>query len=339
MLTAAGDPPPDVLSRGINVTHWFRYPPSRDPAALRAYMSDSALDGLKRIGFSFVRLPVQPDLLAVPGALSSAVSRIQRHGLAVVVALFADGWRIEADPAERQRLLATWHTLAPILRQFSRATTFPEILNEPVFVGDAGGWARLQHAALAEIRAAMPAHTIVLTGADWGSISGLLAAPPEPDPRVVYSIHIYEPAELTALGAYRPGLDAKAMARLPFPVTELAACQSIAAGADDAPTADLMRFYCLQHWDVPKVTSRIEEAGAWGRLHHVRVLAGEFGASERLNQSARLAWIRTVRQGSEQAGIGWALWGYDDSMGFAVNPQEGLRDLDPQLLGALGLNH
>jgi hypothetical protein len=338
LLGAAADPEPGVLSRGVNVTHWFRYPPSRDPAALRNYLSDRALDELKRVGFSIVRIPVQPDLLAAPGALAHAIAQVQRHGLAVVVALFADGWHPETDGADRHRLLATWHALAPMLQRFDPAVTFPEILNEPVFAGDRDGWAELQHQALAEIRRALPAHTIVLTGADWGGIGGLLALAPEPDARVVYSIHLYEPAELTALGTYRPGLDAEAMARLPFPVTDLAACQATATVARDAPTADLMRFYCLQRWDVPKVVGRIAEAGAWARRNHVRVFAGEFGASRRLNNAARLAWITTTRQAFEQSGIGWALWGYDDSMGFALSPQGDRRSPDPLLLNALGLH-
>ena len=72
LLAAAGEPPSAVLRRGINITNWFRFPPSRDPAALRAYLSDAALDELKRIGFTFVRLPVQPDLLRGPEALADA---------------------------------------------------------------------------------------------------------------------------------------------------------------------------------------------------------------------------------------------------------------------------
>ena len=106
------------------------------------------------------------------------------------------------------------------------------------------------------IRAALPTNTIVLTGADWGSIDGLLSLPPEPDPNVIYSFHLYEPAELTALGAYRTGLDAAAMARLPFPVTDEGACEATAGSTGDPPTADLMRFYCAQHWDVAKLTAQ-----------------------------------------------------------------------------------
>ena len=256
LLAAAGEPPSAVLRRGINITNWFRFPPSRDPAALRAYLSDAALEELKRIGFTFVRLPVQPDLLAAPDALADAVARVQRHGLAVVVALFA-----EANPADRAKLLATWRSLAPALRRLDPAATFPEVLNEPVFAGDPAAWARLQHEAVMAIRASLPANTIVLTGADWGSVRGLLALPPESDPNVIYSFHLYDPAELTALGAYRPGLDAGSMARLPFPATDQAACLATADTARDPPTAYLMRFYCAQHWDVAKITARIAEAG------------------------------------------------------------------------------
>jgi hypothetical protein len=47
LLAAAGEPPSAVLRRGINITNWFRFPPSRDPAMLRAYLSDTALAGLQ----------------------------------------------------------------------------------------------------------------------------------------------------------------------------------------------------------------------------------------------------------------------------------------------------
>ena len=168
-------------------------------------------------------------------------------------------------------------------------------------------------------------------------VDGLLSLPPEPDANVIYSFHLYEPVELTALGAYRTGLDTDAMARLPFPVTDEGACKAIAGSTGDPPTADLMRFYCAQHWDVAKLTARIAAAAAWGRRHQVPVLAGEFGASQHLNAPARLAWLTGVRTAFEQNTIGWALWGYDDLMGLARHPPNDHRRLDPDLLHALGL--
>jgi endoglucanase len=73
-------------------------------------------------------------------------------------------------------------------------------------------------------------------------------------------------------------------------------------------------------------------------LHHVPVLAGEFGASAALNPAARLAWLRTVREAFEARRIGWALWGYDDVMGFAVaRPPASRPVLDRAVLAALGM--
>ena len=133
---AHADALPAVLRRGINITNWFRFPPSRDPAALRGYLDDTAMGGLRRAGFTFVRLPVQPELLAAPGvpaALVEAVARLERHGLAVIVTLHPGDWHLETVAGDRARLVAFWRSTAPLLRRFDPAMTFPEVLNEPVF--------------------------------------------------------------------------------------------------------------------------------------------------------------------------------------------------------------
>jgi hypothetical protein len=91
------------------------------------------------------------------------------------------------------------------------------------------------------------------------------------------------------------------------------------------------------------VAERIETAADWGRRHGAAVLLGEFGAARALNAPARLAWLRAVRTASEARGIGWALWGLDDTMGFdAPRPPGRMGDglapaLDAAILAALGL--
>ena len=329
-----------ALRHGVNITGWFRFPASRDPAVLRAWLSDTAMRDLHSAGFSFVRLAVDPILLDEAGirtALADSVRRLQRAGLAVVVSLHPVNWHLETEPEDRARLRAAWQVLGLALRPLDPELTFPEILNEPVFPNDPAGWQALQHQVLAVIRVSLPGNTVVLTGQDWGSIGGLLAMVPETDPNVVYSFHFYDPAELTALAAYRPGLDQSALARLPYPA-DGPACEAAAAQAADAPTSGLMRYYCTLHWDRARIEAAIGKAAGWARDHHATLLAGEFGASARLNRSARLAWLRDVRTISEAAGIGWALWGYDDVMGFAVSRPPGARPmLDRDVLAALGL--
>lgn len=330
---------PVKLVRGINITGWFRFPVSRMPAKLAAYLSDQALADIRTAGFDFVRLSVDPAVVDTqPDVLVAAIRRIQRQGLTVVVSPHPQDWHLESDAADRQRLRTFWKTLAPALRPLDPARTVPEVLNEPVFPGDPAAWASLQHLVLADIRQALPNATVVLTGQDWGSIGGLLAAPLEDDANVLYSFHFYDPTELTSLAAYRTGLDRAALARLPFPVDAKSNCQATAERSADAATRELMRYYCALGWDVPHITTVIERAATWGRQHHVQLLAGEFGASAALNPAARMAWLKTARDAFESSGVGWALWGYDDVMGLAVSRPPGVRPgLDPAVLTALGM--
>jgi hypothetical protein len=368
--SAIAAPPPArlaALRQGINITGWFRYPASRDPAALRTWLSDVAMDDLKRAGFTFVRLAVDPAILdgaPVRQVFLDQVRRLQRHGLAVIVSPHPVSWNVDTNPADRARFVAFWHDLAPELRGLPPSMTFPEVLNEPVFHDDPAAWRDLQNDLRATIRAALPDDTIILTGQDWGSIAGLLALTPNgagpnkdhpneaaqdapapnadgltADGNVVYSFHFYDPAELTSLAAYRPGLDRDALARLPFPQTSPKSCQSAADSTRDAATRDLIRFYCATGWDTDHVRSRLLAAVSWARLHGAALLAGEFGASAALNPAARLAWLRLVRETCAANGIGWALWGYDDVMGFAIRrPPENRPHLDRSVLEALGMH-
>ncbi|MDR3535936.1 MAG: cellulase family glycosylhydrolase [Acetobacteraceae bacterium] len=336
-------PPPDriaTLQRGINLTGWFRFPASLDPVALRHWIGDDAIAALHRTGFGFVRLAVDPAVLSAPGvpaALVEAIRRLQHAGLAVVVALHPDGWHLEIDPSDRARLFDAWHLLGLLLASLDPRLTVPELLNEPVFPGDPGGWQQLQHRLLGALRQTLPEHTVVLTGNDWGSVNGLLAMTPEVDPDVLYSIHLYDPAELTSMAAWRGALDRTALARLPFPTTDEGACRA-AADRTDPDTAGVIQYYCAQHWDATRVTAKLAAAAAWGRRYAIPILLGEFGATAALNQPARLAWLRSMRSAAEAARMPWALWGYDDIMGLNIRRPPGMSpSLNPAVLQALGL--
>ncbi len=337
--------PPDrqvaLLQRGVNITGWFRFPASQAPDALARWMTDEAMADLRRTGFTFVRLAVDPTLLDAPrvrDAAVNAICRLQKQGLAVIVSPHPNGWHLETEAADRARLKAFWRAMGLALRRCDPVLTIPEILNEPVFPGDPSGWAGLQHAILSNIRAILPASTVVLTGQDWGSIGGLMALQPEADQNVVYSFHFYDPAELTALAAYKPDLDRAALARLPFPVDNPSDCMSAARWTSHAATTDMIRYYCASKWDRDAIDRRVNAARSWAHGHGAALIAGEFGATTELNDAARLAWLSTARHAFETADIGWALWGYDDIMGFALQrPPQGRPLLNKDVLGSLGL--
>lgn len=343
-LPARSAPAPDrvaVLKRGLNITGWFRFPSSRDPAALRQWLSDAAIKDIAAAGFTFVRLATDPAVLETPAIRDvwfEQIRRLQRVGLGVMISPHPVGWNLDTSTADQARLEAFWRDIKPSLKALPPRLTFAELLNEPVFRADPPAWWRLQRRLLTAVRAALPAHTIVLTGQDWGGIGGLLTLPPEPDGNVVYSFHFYDPPELTSLAAYRPGLDRAALARLAFPSAEPARCELAAAGSGDTATRELIRFYCATGQDEAKIRSRLTQAADWAARNKTVLVAGEFGASAALNPAARIAWLSLVRETCEAAGIGWALWGYDDVMGFNISrPPPPRPVLDRSLRGALGL--
>jgi hypothetical protein len=330
-----------ALRRGINITHWFRFPNNEEPAYLRTYLSDADVARLKLCGFTFVRLAVQPELMrsdpARMDALTEAIGRIQQHGLGVMVGWHPQTWHLESSPRQQVDLKNLWKQLAPRLRSFDARLIFPEILNEPVF-SDTKQWEALQRDLLSGIRRILPHDTVVLSGGHWGAADGLLALTPVADDNVVYSFHTYEPPVLTTLGAFEPGLDHRALTRLPFPASADRDCESAEHAAADQRTREVIRFYCAERWSPAKLDAAIREVGEWSRQHRVTVVAGEFGASSELPPRVRLAWVSAMRTALERQGIGWALWGYDDSMGFDIRPGGDVRALDPALLHALGLH-
>jgi endoglucanase len=334
-----------VLRRGLNITNWFRFPASAEPTRLRGYLPDAAMAEIRAAGFTFVRLCIQPQVLLRPdgsldparlAVLLEAVERLQRTGLGVIVDAHPESWYPEDHPEHRQALFDFWRGMAPALRRFDPSRTFIEVLNEPIFRNHAI-WAALQLEVLAAIRTVLPLHTVILTGADWGSLEGLQQLRPVRDTRVIYSVHDYTPGILAGLGSFEQGIDADALARLPFPVTNAAACRAAVAGSSHVHTREVGEYYCGEGWNAARLRERLSTAAAWGRKHGAPVMILEFGAHARLNQPARLAYFRAFGDAAEREGLGWALWGYGDIMGFPARPGPLPAQLDPAVLRALGV--
>ena len=129
---------------------------------------------------------------------------------------------------------------------------------------------------------------------------------------MICSFHFYEPWLLTTLGAYQPGLEIDRLSRTALSGRRSRGlCGPACRRADPSPANSW--DHCHSDWDAARLRSRFRQAAEWGRRNQAALLAGEFGARNRLNRPARLTWMRAVRSGLEAEGIGWALWGYADS--------------------------
>ena len=230
-------------------------------------------------GYGTVRLPVrasahwdgriEPAFLA---RIGEVIGWTEEEGVQVILDLHHFR-ALYADPAGNEaKLLAIWDELAATFA--GRVLAF-KIVNEPEPPLTAARALALQVEALDVIRRHDPSAWVILTGAEWGGIDGLLDLPPLPeDPRLVRSFHYYEPFAVTHQGATWTGRD------LP-PVTWGTAADRAALAAD---------FERLP-------------SGA-------PLFLGEFGMHLSADPATRRAWLSEVVAQAEARGIPWCVWGF-----------------------------
>ena len=309
------------LSRGVNLSRWFRYPTTDSESHFRAFITDADLDLLVAMGVTCVRFAADPAYLLrgeLPDSqrlawIDEAVSRMTLRGLVVVFDYHDESRRIESGPAAVASLERTWAALAAHFnRTTSPAQVLLEIFNEPVFDRDPAAWFPIRRRLAAVIRGAAPRHTVVAGGPNWSSLDGLLHSEPLADDNVLYTFHFYEPFAFTHQGA--PWVDGavRAMAGVRYP-------------GPDGTRRDM--------------AGRIGRAAEWGRRWGVSLWAGEFGSYPAVAPVRdRLLWMHDVRTVFEDNGIGWAVWSYDESLGLDRRvTSSGAITLDWPAAAALGL--
>jgi endoglucanase len=345
------------LAKGVNLSHWFWLPEGGAFADPKYFSKDDAA-ALKSAGITHVRLPIDPGRFFTggPGVLNrantkkviDAVDMILAADLAVVVDVHASGTPSEKkydkdlhDPANEEAkkleaaFLENWGALASALAEKDPGRVFLEILNEPVYDKRAARWHEIQAKVAGAIRAKAPRHTIIATGTQWGSLSGLIELKPLSDANVVYSFHFYEPHTFTHQGATWGSDNWKHLKSVPYPGTPDAVA-AVLDGIKDPAARGEVKWYGDQGWNADKIGKRIGKAAAWAKEHGVAVWCGEFGAIRNAPPTARAAWIRDVRAACETNGIGWCMWDYG-GMFALTSGGKGKRMLDPDTAGALSL--
>jgi endoglucanase len=348
------------LRKGINIMGWFWYAPENEEE-IDYYISDEELRLLKRLGFTFIRLPIDlgfvydpssPNLLKASGVahIEQAVARIMENELAVIIDLHSTSiddannanysGKLE-DPAFVEQFIAFWRSFAGHWSRFSPKWVFFEAMNEPVFQDNTELWPPIQQALLSAMREAAPNHTFLATGALWSSIETLEALTPLDDPNIVYNFHFYEPFAFTHQGATWAGDAVISLRDVPYPSSPsniAAPLADLIAVAPEAFNAHNMLFaYGQDSWNKEKIAESIGRASRWAKEHGVALLCNEFGAyAEYAPARDRQQWVEDTRTTLESFGIGWAMWEYHLGFGFAT--REGTKVmLDRGLVKALGL--
>jgi aryl-phospho-beta-D-glucosidase BglC (GH1 family) len=343
--------PPDRLerlARGINVTRWFWNPEEmdRDDDHRQSWISDAQLRHLRAMGFTSVRLPIEPTWVVSldrpgevdPGLLADLDAAIARMNAAdLLVSVEIHGWgapwqdALRDDPATQDALIATWRTIAAHLAETSDPDMVVlEVLNEPALASAL--WQPIADRAVAAIREAAPDHTILVGPGLWNGIDGLADFRPPPDPNQVIVIHVYDPFLFTHQNATYAG-DVGFAVGIPYPNDRRDGCDHL----PDFGRAlrDWVTGYCTtETWNAEAMIERVGIAADWAEIHGgVPLVANEFGVMPVAPYRDRLTWLRDARVAFEHHGIGWALWGWDD--GFGLDAKAHGTDLE--VIEALGL--
>lgn len=352
---AADDSRYQRFSRGVNLPSWFWLNSGPlQPLEKRYSTEDLAL--IQRLGFSYVRVPVdmaniyapdredrlQPEALEL---LLAGLKKIIESGLAVNFDLHSISQEaggsdysgpLGKDAAFTEEFFFFWEKLAEKLSAFDPDWLIIEPMNEPVFLGEEHCWPPIQKQLIARIRAKLPHHTILATGAFWSNLSTLLALEPLDDPGVWYCFHFYEPHIFTHQGAHWSSELVKKLRRLPYPSSPEAVRKAVSLVKEEN-LKKALQLYGEERWDGAKIEDRIRKAAEWADKHRVRLICNEFGAYRiYCLPPYRIAWIRDVRTALEKYGISWAMWEFDGSFGLVFRKNK-KATVDKPLARALGL--
>jgi len=307
--------------RGIGISHamaWapidrltgdFVFPPFDPGNAL----THDELQTLRRTGFDFVRLAVDPGPFlqlqglrrdALDDILMDCVSRILAARLSVVVDFHPSD--LHPDYTARaltaglntplyQSYLRMLERTARLLDRLHSLKVAIEPMNEPPRPPDV--WQPMLEAAYAAVRRGSTNLPVVLDGGQEASATALLAmrtAAFAQDPAVLFSFHYYDPYQFTHQGA--PWNDARYLADVPYPALARPAADSLGAtaGAIDATNLaegekssayrDAQRHlesYRRSGFDGNAIANSFAQIANWARSQGVapnRVMLGEFGA-------------------------------------------------------------
>ena len=282
--SALAAPPEAViakLKRGVNLSHWWWLPSERDEAEIERAIGEDDVRLIKAAGLTHVRIPIDPTLFIREdnGLNSSNIDRFRRSikrftdaKIAVVIDAHPMGTtatRMLAKDNPKKwidELDAFWRAFAAALKDTSPELVLIELLNEPNGLKDGDDWPAAQERLRKTVRAALPRHTIILTGEDWGSIDGLLKLAPakDADTNVVYSIHFYEPHTFTHQGATWGSPAWKDIRDLKYPFDKANTEAAIVASPNDS-AVKMLKWYAKEQWNPKAIRERFAKAKKWER--------------------------------------------------------------------------
>ncbi len=340
-----------ILAKGINVS-------SRYQADNFRQIEDSELAEIQQMGFRHIRVPIEPlvlvrDLKPTPGsekvlaALDDLVARAtQKYNLGVVIDYHPLGEYQKLNPEGTPQDLGTsklfWQLVTAKLNKHGADMVFYEVYNEP----RTGSWLVQMPTFVAQLRQLAPDHTLLVGGAFYNSLDGLLKMKPAADKNIVYGFHYYVPLLFTHQGATWVGdhQALKTLSGMTYPV-DVKRDAELYNGwmkklllVGDFRYAKNILEYSLGGFTKTTMQIDFAKAQAWAKQYGVPLYIGEFGVLRgNVAEQDRVNWIKDVRSTAEANNFGWAMWEFDYGFGLKQLMPSGSRIIDPLTVDALGM--
>jgi endoglucanase len=323
------------------------------------------LNLIKSMGFDHVKILIDPathksgsgiDLATMP-TLKMNVDLAISSGLPVVVDIHpqADFKNAElGNPAEFENYLGFMNAFAQWL-----ATNYPpnqiafEFMTEPF--GNYTDWTAMQYRIWEAVRAAMPNHTLILSGDQTGRLFGLLGLHPVNDSNVLYCFTTYDPFDFTLQGGSPFGDPIEYLKGVPYPSSpEIinSSLTNIIANVPAASTAAAQQSlldYGEQAWNADILSGRFKRLSDWNNFFggQLQLWCAEFGClgTDRgtVKAADRYDFISDLRQAFLTNNIWWAYWSFNETFTvllptrtlLALTPSANWKD--QKMLDSLGL--
>ena len=252
-----------------------RVPPARldrmnlalSSPAVTLNSEDALLDSIQKSGFKSVGLSGEA------GELTKLLERFRQRQLSV---------RFRLEPEE-----------ASVLRGSNPDWVFPEF-NCPTDPEKMAEFWRL----LAAARMELPTHTFIVGLAD-GSLP-TQDSRPKGEANLVYGFRFTSPERLTA-----PVEEKSVFSKLPFPSSPKLVA-GILPDATDAEKLEIVQ-YGRERWDAEKIRLQVAQVDAWRKRNRVPVVCLGFSGDLGANRTARLAYVRAVREAMVGFSIPWTV--------------------------------
>lgn len=199
--------------------------------------------------------------------------------------------RLFQEQRFQDKFVAVWEKIARRYRGNPTVWGY-DLVNEPVEGSLPDGlrdWRALARLTAQRVRAIDADHALIIEPAPWGSPESLVNFEPLDVPRVVYSVHIYQPHQFTHQGVYDNPVG------LTYP--------GMIAG---------------QQWDQDRLRKALQPVVDFQRDFNVHIYIGEFSAIRWAPGNSAHDYLRDVIELCEEHGWDWAYHAFREWNGWSV---------------------